>query len=231
MEKSKVIEKLSLHIVIYSYLLITLAFFVSKKKKDKGPALLGVYGILFFVLLTVQTNVRLHKDMTFYLQILYTTLEYFTFSFFFWYNAQQVRHKRFIVTCSLLFLAFQVIYVNISELKKLDSVPIGIETILLFIYIFIFFYEFSKKLSGDYIYNHYCFWLAVGILLYLGGSFFFYIMINHLSKEEINTFGNITYLVEVLKNVLFITAIFIYNRYPINNVKKKPLSVPKLDMI
>lgn len=231
MEKSKVIEKLFLHIVIYSYLLIPLAYLLSKKKKDTGPVLLAVYGVLFFTLLTIQTDLKISKGTKFYLQSLYTTFEYLTFSFFFWYTAQQLRHKRFIAICSALFLVFQLIYVNTSEMKKLDSIPIGIETILLLIYIFIFFFDFSKRVSGDYIYNHYCFWLAVGILIYLGGSFFFYIMINHLSKEEINTFGDLTYLAEILKNLLFMTAVFIYGRHPVNSIRKKQLSVPYLDMI
>ena len=113
---------------------------------------------------------------------------------------------------------------------RLDSVPIGIETILVLVYIFFFFYEFSKRPTGNYIYNHYCFWIAVGILIYLGGSFFFYILFNHLNEEEINTFGNITYIAEVIKNVLFVTALFVYDKNPIR-IKKEPTSVPYLDMI
>jgi len=82
-----------------------------------------------------------------------------------------------------------------------------------------------------FIYNHYCFWLAVGILIYLGGSFFFYILIDHLTREQVNTFGNLTFLAEVLKNILFLAAIFIYARYPISKQDKNSSSVPYLDMI
>jgi len=132
---------------------------------------------------------------------------------------------------SILFFVFQIVYVFTTEIKRLDSVPVGIETILILIYIFFFFFELSKNVNGLFIYNHYCFWLAVGILIYLGGSFFFYILIDHLSRDQVNTFGNLTYLTEVLKNILFVAAIFIYNRYPLGKTDKNSNSVPFLDMI
>ena len=112
----------------------------------------------------------------------------------------------------------------------MDSVPIGIETILIFIYIFCFFYESSKLTKDNYIYNQYCFWIAVGILIYLGGSFFFYILIDHLDKAEIDSFGNLTFLAEIIKNILFSAAILIYARQP-KKTSKKPPTVPYLDMI
>jgi hypothetical protein len=110
-------------------------------------------------------------------------------------------------------------------------VPIGIETILLLIYIIYFFYTFSKRLNSLYIYNHYVFWIAVGILIYLGGSFFFFILIEHLTKEQVDAFGNLTYLAEIIKNILFGLALFIYSRYPFEKPEKNNTSVPFLDMI
>ncbi|MBK5269418.1 MAG: hypothetical protein JJE22_00260 [Bacteroidia bacterium] len=115
-------------------------------------------------------------------------------------------------------------------MKGLDTIPIGIETILILTYIIYFFYEFSKDTRNLYIYNHYCFWIAVGILIYLGGSFFFFILFNQLSNDQIATFGNITYLAEIIKNILFSLSIFIYQRYTLENTKEKTSSLPYLDM-
>jgi len=116
------------------------------------------------------------------------------------------------------------------KVNRLDTVPIGIETILVLVYIFFFFFEFSKKLDGSYIYNYYFFWVSVGVLIYLGGSFFFYILIDHLSKEQVETFGNMTFVAEIIKNILFTAAIYIYVRFP-SKREHKPPSVPYLDMI
>lgn len=113
----------------------------------------------------------------------------------------------------------------------LDSVPIGIETIVLLFYIIYFFYQFSRELSTAYIYNHYAFWISVGVLIYLGGSFFFFILFDHLSKDQIAAFGDLTFITELIKNILFSVAIFTYFRYPFEKTEKSKQSIPYLDMI
>ena len=67
--------------------------------------------------------------------------------------------------------------------------------------------------------------------LYLGGSFFFYITIDQLKKGEREIFGNLTYIAEIIKNILFVVAIFIYSRYSFVKQEKNSNSVPYLDMI
>lgn len=171
------------------------------------------------------------KDIKKYYQSFYTFFEYAFFAFFFWYNINNKKIRRIIFYLSIFFFIFQIIYVFDAQLIRLDSVPIGIETILIFSFVFYFFYESSQKLSPNYIYNHYCFWISVGVLIYLGGSFFFYITINLLTPDEVTTFGNLTYVAEIIKNLLFATAIFIYARYPFEKTKDKNESIPLLDMI
>jgi len=158
----------------------------------------------------------------------YTFFEYSVFAFLFWYNIKHKKFKLLIVFLSLLFLVFQLFYLLATKIQKLDSASIGIEAILLFIYIFYFFYESSKNIIDNYIYNHYCFWIAVGILLYLGTSFFFFITIDQLDESQIKIFGNLTYIAEILKNIFFALAVIIYTKKPIENTK--PKSIPYLDM-
>lgn len=219
-----------MHIVYFSYLILPLGFFLSKcSKKDIVPVTIAGYGIVFFCLL--QLYQYLPKETKTFYQSFYTFFEYSLFGFFFWKNINSKKLRSAIIITSILFLIFQVIYVSTIKVKRLDTVPIGIETILIFIYIFFFFYEFSKTLNGSYIYNHYCFWISVGVLIYLGGSFFFYILIDHLTRDQVETFGNLTYLSEVIKNILFTLAIFIYVKYPFKPNNQKTSSVPYLDMI
>lgn len=56
-------------------------------------------------------------------------------------------------------------------------------------------------------------------------------MINELSKDEIKAFGNLTYLAEIIKNILFCISVLIFSKYPIEKVKEKKDSIPYLDMI
>ena len=129
-----------------------------------------------------------------------------------------------------MFGLYQFFYITSVDFTKLDSISIGIETILVFIYIFYFFYEFSKNTKDFFIYNHYGFWLAVGIMIYLGGSFFFYILINSLTESEIDKFKNMTYVAEITKNLLFAFSIFIYKKHPINKPQNHSKNIPNLDM-
>jgi len=218
------------YIVSYSYLIIPLCFLLLKGKlKDKIPTVLAFYGVLFCCwLIYYKTS---PKDIRKYLQVFYTFLEYSFFTYIFWVNIRNKVVRSFILFASFLFIAFQIFFVSSTTFKRLDSIPIGIETILLFVYIFYFFYEFSRQIKDVFIYNHYTFWIAVGIMLYLGGSFFFYILINSLHQDEVDKFGNMTYVAEIVKNLLFALSIYIYKKDPVNKIHNHPKKIPNLDMI
>ena len=219
-----------LKIVTYSYLILPLCFFLFQGKiKDKILLLLAFYGITFFCLIFFHDDIP--KDIRKYYQAFYTFLEYAVFTYIFWYNIRNKIFRNFIILVSVLFIFFQIFYVTTTTLNKLDSIPIGIETIFIFIFIFYFFYEYSKNIKDSFIYNHYCFWISVGILIYLGGSFFFYILINQLDSSQIETFGNLTYIAEIIKNLLFAISLFFYKKFPTDNIQNKPPKIPNLDMI
>ena len=219
------------NIVTYSYLLLPLCFFLANGRiKDKFLLTLALYGLIFFCFLNWYEEIPKGSPRK-YSQALFTFLEFSSFSFFFWSVIKNAFFKRFIVVVACLFILFQIFYVTTIAQKRLDSLPIGVETIILFIYIFYFFYEFSKNSKDVFIYNHFAFWIAVGVMIYLGGSFFFYILINNLHPDEVEKYGNMTYVSEVIKNLLFAFSIFVYKKFPANNVHNRPKKIPNLDMI
>ncbi len=231
MDKIQTIEKLfSYDAVVYSYLILPVLVLILIKKLQKiDSVVFTIYGIACFVMLYSFDYVA--KSDKKYFFAFYTALEYATFAYIFWKNISSARFKKIIIAFSILFFLFQIIYPFTVHSIKLDSIPIGIETIIIFIFIVYFFYDFSRKLDSLYIYNHYCFWFSVGILIYLGGSFFFYILIGELSKDQIEAFGNMTYIAEIIKNLLFGAALIVYSKYPIKKVNKRQESIPYLDMI
>jgi biotin transporter BioY len=157
-------------------------------------------------------------------------MEYIFFALLLWYDIKRKFFRTAIITLTSAFLVFLIIYYFKSTLVRLDSVPIGIETFLIFLFIFFFFIEFSNNETPVNFYYHNGFWISVGILIYLGGSFFFYILINHLSNEQVSAFGNLTYLAEIIKNALFVIAtIVLKKKLPSNN--KKTDTIPFLDTI
>jgi hypothetical protein len=65
-------------------------------------------------------------------------------------------------------------------------------------------------------------------LVYLGCSFFIFILANHLSINEVNKYSTVTYIAETFKNILFCIAMIMYARQPKETASEK--SIPYLDL-
>lgn len=224
--KIQIIEKLLFYINSFSYFLLPLSFlFVKNKKRESLIA--GIYGLFFFfpVFYGRYTPVELQKVFL----ISYTFLEYFFLTLLVWLNIESKSFKKVIVILSSLFLIFQISFFIAGDFNRLDSIPVGIETLLLFTYITFFFFEQFKNQNPNFIYNHHCFWFSVGILIYLGGSFFFNILANHIDKKQFDDYWQITLIGEILKNIFFVIGILVFGRNVNKNNQKQVTSVPNLD--
>ena len=63
--------------------------------------------------------------------------------------------------------------------------------------------------TTTFIYNKPAFWIIVGLMLYLGGSFFIYIFANHVEIEILEKYWFLTYLFYILKSILFFIGIIL----------------------
>lgn len=224
--KSKFIESL-FYILFYSFLLPPLVYLILFRKigRDKRVLTLVYYCVCIFIFLFLEEYVRIIRGKIKY--PLFTLLEY---TFFVILIFQQIKFrmlKLILVILSVSFFLFQILYYFSDNEKKFDSIPIGFEAILIFIFIFFFLYEQLKEAKSQPIYSHYFFWISIGLFIYLGGSFFIYILANSISDQEILKYWFFTYVVEIIKNLLFATALLIYSKNPIKKNLKQPL--PDLD--
>lgn len=226
MDKIQQIEKLFLYIAIYSYLIpVIILFFL--KKKNRLPIAIALYCLIAFVLLSIFDFLP-RKLQSIYLTV-YTLFEYLSFAYMLAVSIQSKKLKKVILILSISFCIFQVIF-GYAEKTGLDSVSVGIETILILVFIFLFFYDHSRNEKTEFIYNHPTFWLSVGMLLYLGGSLFFNILVNYMSKQEVNNYLPYTYVTEAVKNLLFIRAMWIIYRHHKTNGRNEISKVPYLDL-
>lgn len=219
------------NILTYTYLLLPISLFFTKKKwKNIDILTIGIYGLVAFIYLYVDVVSLPVKYQKLYV-FSYTAIEYLFFSIILWLNINNKGFKQLIIFLSAAFIIFQILfYYLVSRVDRLDSIPVGIETILVFIYIFFFFYEAFKNPKTDFIYNHPCFWIAIGILIYLGGAFFFYILANHMAQAEVDKYWDITYVAEILKNVLFAISMFLFSSKLKENKITSSSKLPYLDM-
>ncbi len=184
---------------------------------------MAIYGIAFFLFLKFWDD--LPKGLR---SVSYTFLEYSVFALLFFLNIKGKKIRISILLLSLAFILFLISYYFLVKVKRLDTIPVGIESILIFVYIFLFFYEHFNDTKAEYIYNHPCFWITVGLLIYLGGSFFINILANHLTNEEFADYWYLNYIADTLKNILFVVSMIIFSRRP--NEKQTTKSIPYLDL-
>lgn len=140
----------------------------------------------------------------------FTLIEYVLFAAFIYSHVKSLFVRRGILILSILFALFLPIHTFTSTVRSIDSVPIGLETILILIYSFYFFYEQMNDVDDVFIYSKYPFWIVTGMIIYLAGSFFIYIFANQVERHVLDNFWFITYAFYVLKNILFAFGILTY---------------------
>jgi hypothetical protein len=133
--------------------------------------------------------------------------------------------KRVLVITSLLFYVFFTIYTLKVKVKELDSVSIGIETIIILIFSFYSFYEMLNDPTITFINNDYRFWIIIGMVVYLAGTFFIYIYANTVTTKELLKFLFLTYIFYIIKDIFFAVGIVVHSQ----KKPEKESSLPYLD--
>jgi len=133
----------------------------------------------------------------------YTLLEYFLFTWFLLLNVKSQSFKNVMLLLSMAFLVFMVSYTFTVENQNLDSIPIGIETILILIYSFYFFFEEMNNVDNLFIYSKPEFWIITGFLIYLAGSFFIYVFANQVDYKILVQYWFLTNVFFIFQSILF----------------------------
>lgn len=124
-----------------------------------------------------------------------------------------------------LFLTFQILYSVYGPEVRFDAVPSGVEAILIFGYIIVYFFEEMNQVNTKiFFYQNYSFWICFGIMFYLAGTFFFFIMANSGTLKQVKEYWFITYIIEMIKNLLITYAVFVFaqNHKHLNAKKELP---------
>lgn len=220
------LEDFLLYVLLYLFLLPPVLYLILYKRTGKEARIITIvcYCLTMFIFLNIQDFFP--KKIT---NPIFTLLEYLFFSLLIFQNIKSKINKLIIIVVSFSFVVFLIVYFFSIHRRKFDSVPIGVEAILIFIFVFLFFSEQVKTTTNQPIYSNYFFWIAVGFVVYLGGSFFVYILANTIPRSELDKYWSLTYVVEIIKNILMAASIIIYSNNPIKKSSKQRL--PDLDFM
>lgn len=193
---------------------------------------MALYGIVAFTLLILFEYIALELGYGKEYLFTYTFQEFLFLGTVLYLNIKTPLFRKIVIALAIAFVVFDVLFYLYGNVKRLDSIPVGVETIILFIVIFLFLFEHFKASKASYIYNHNGFWISVGILVYLGGSFFFNILVNIMPEAEADKYETYTHVADILKNFLFVVAIWIFSKQQDQNtIRQEKTTVPFLDMI
>jgi hypothetical protein len=225
------IEKLFLYLLNYSFLLpVFVSLTVWRKLKDyRRIKILVGYLLLFFCLnLYFDEIIKLLNRNNYYLA--YTSIEYIVFAHLITSDIPNKLFKKAVTIASFLFITFLVSYFAIFNIERIDSIPIGIESILLFVYIFYyFFFILNSGNENTAAYESPLFWIVVGIFIYLAFTFFFNILGDSMEVELINSYYHLSYLGDICKNICFAVGIILIAS-KIKTAQVKNNKIPFLDI-
>ena len=190
-------------------------YFFNLCKVEKGLWIIVIYAAVYHL----TTHLYLtdffvsHQALRLYYTLL-TLFEFLSFSYFLRINIEDKVFSKVSLALVLSFSIFLPLYSIYAKFHKIDSLPIGVETIAILILSFYFFYEQMKNLSNLFIYNNYRFWIVLAFMLYLSGSFFIYIFADRIPGQELERYWVFTDIFYALKNILFFIAILVYVSQP-----------------
>jgi len=209
---AKTIEDLFyyIHLSGNCILLFLFIFFFKRTKKEVPLILIAVYALLDSALniFTFQFSAKLYL----YIWATFTLVEYSIFSFIIGSNIRKQSIRKAILYISIAFIVFTSFYNVLTNFKKIDSIPIGIETILILLFSFYYLYEQMNDTSNLFVYSKYQFWIVIGFMIYLAGSFFVYIFASGLNNEILNQYWFFTNIFYFLMIILFSISLFVFSK-------------------
>lgn len=162
----------------------------------------SIYSFLNDIILFNLAN----KLTTRFLLSTYTLVEFFLFSLFIWLIIDNRQFKKVIAVVSTLFIIFICYYFFTTKWNFFDSVPVACESILIFTFSLYYLFEQINKPRVLFIYNTSMFWIILGFLVYLAGSFFIYTFADNLDRNDRVKFWFIPFIFNTIKNIFFSLA-------------------------
>lgn len=228
--KFQTIESLIYYIAQYIDYIPILLFIIyfQKCKFNKGLWII-ISGCIFSIIIVKLVETATKPAFKHYLISFYTLSEYLIFALFLWISLKSKLFKKILIAASIPFFLFLIIYSIQIKFARFDTLPIGIETILVLVFSFCFLYEQMNESKDQFIYQDYRFWVILGMMTYLAGSFFIYIYAEQFNIEEWKKYRFLTLVFYILKNIFFTIGIIVHARHSNRNTSKEK-SIPYLDI-
>ena len=150
-----------------------------------------------------------HSSLSQYILPAFTIVEFSFLSYFFYLIFSKPQVKHIIKITFLAFIVFAVIdYFIINKMQSLDSITIGIESIIIIIFAIYYLFINLRDSVNFSIYSTFDFWAVITLLIYFAGTFFIYLLVegNKGNMEFRKVYIILNSSFNIIKNILLATA-------------------------
>jgi hypothetical protein len=141
--------------------------------------------------------------------VIFTVLEFLSFSYFIYLNLKLPFLRRLILWTSATFILLPIIFYLTKGNLNFQSLIFSIENIIIIPFCVLYFYEQINKPDTFFIYLSKSFWIILGIIIYMTGTLFVFIYIDSLPPKEGEKYWIINLVFNSIKNILFAIGIYI----------------------
>jgi hypothetical protein len=221
---TKTIENLFIYSATYTALLPVILFFLLLHRTAKSRLIIIIITYSFCEFTTNIISFYLRDLDVLKLYAIFTIIEYLLFALYFYFVINNKAIKKLIIFSSGCFIFFSIIYALTIQNKTLDTVPIGIETLLILTFSFYYLYEQMEESSQILIYHRFSFWIVAGIMIYLGGSLFIYLYANEVDQQTRHEYWIFQNAFTIIKNLFFTISQIVFIREVKNSSLQKKYS-------
>ena len=176
-------------------------YFVFFKRINK---IAGLRVVFFYVLASGVSIILMGTFKNYQLQIIsiFEIIEFALFSTFYFFFIQSVKFKRFIVIVSSVNLILDLV-LFFSQRLHFDFWATLSTAVIIVVYSIAFFTEQVNSPVILAIYQSYDFWIVVGCIVYIMGTFLLFLYTSDLKDKDNSPLWVINITFEIIKNICF----------------------------
>lgn len=173
--------------------------------------------LAFYLFYSILTDLVLNKlslkyfESEIYSYRLFTIIEFSLLSIYLFKELISPDYRMFIKISSIIFVSFVLFDILTGDLNEFDSIPTGVESILILSSSLLLLYE---RIIKNEEYNVSSIWIAIGLVLFFSGTFFLFILsqsnFNDSSFSE--TYSYILASFKIISYCLFSIGIIFENK-------------------
>jgi len=188
----------------YSSLAIPIAWLIMRPVRTNPIfRLLLIYSISEFLGDRIPEIIGPSGTATRVLSFSFTIIEYTLFTLFFYHFFQRKGNQRWVMVGSAIFLVTLILELEKFGFLHYSRFNAGMAVMLVISYSFLLFHEWLMDDPMEMIYEKVDFWITLGCLVYLSGSFFFFISVGKRWEQN----WMLHSICNLIKNILFTIAI------------------------